>query len=326
MKHCTAKYNLSASGHQTVILGQPLGCRFFLKNTTHAGFFFCHTMDKTFKYSFHPLLLATDNYAFMSTPPINNRVAQFLNCVALRNNLICCMICSRDVQVSHTEIFGVEEIPNVAFLRPREARVDHELIKGALLHLPTINQDGNGTFGPICRQCLKSLDSLAVPSMSLAAGQWVGEQVSQLMDLTLAEKLLVARQPGNLYIIHAKSEALDLEYALGLNDDTHRSAPPTVLQTMPMTMQSLATFFKVGSAAVSFSTIPKCLRVNRGKVEDALKWLKQNNPYYDDIIISEHILASLPMSGFPISIVALLKERSNFSNTSCIDKETVFGN
>lgn len=149
-----------------------------------------------------------------------------------------------------------------------------------------------------------------MPSISIAAGHWVGDLAAPLMDLTLAEQLLVARQPAASYIIHSPTFPLNLEDAIGLNDDTHINAPPAVLTTMPMTLLDMKSFFKVQISGNGFTTIPDCLRVNRSKVDAALQWLKGNSPHYSDIVISRSRLSMLPISGIPAVLAIHLKNGS----------------
>lgn len=268
-------------------------------------------MDNSFKSSFHPSLLDIDHYPFMSTPPtiaVCDGVAQFVRRVLLREKLTCCIVCSREVQGSLTETVALNEIPNVAFLRPREVHIDHDLTHGALIHFPAVVNDGHGAFGSICRQCMRRLNSFAVPSISIAAGHWVGDLVAPLMDLTLAEKLLVARQPAAAYIIQNPTIRFKMEMAIGLDHDACTSLLSAVLETMPMAVVSMKRFFKFQSSGDGFTTLPDCLRVNRFKVDAALQWLKLNNPHYSDIIISRRRLAMLPISGVPAELAIHLKK------------------
>lgn len=276
----------------------------------------------SFKSMFHSRLLSRDSYVFTSLPSqaaITDRVEQFVRRTGLQDKTSCCIICSRHVQSSHTETYGLTDIPNIKRLRPAIPHDDHELCHGALLYFEGVENDALGSFGCVCRQCIKSLKSDQVPSLSLAAGNWVGEKIAPLAGLSLAEKMLIARQPGAMYIIHREGTDLDIDEAIGMNDDTYREAPPSILDIMPMTMKNLTYFFRVNNPGVSFSSIPDCLRVHRVKVEAALRWLKDNNAHYHDITISDERLALLPQSGVPKELVSHLMWGSGGWTTSWKD-------
>ena len=51
--------------------------------------------------------------------------------------------------------------------------------------------------------------------------------------------------------------------------------------------------------------------VRRGKVGRALIWLKENNPYYRDIIIDDEILQSLPENGSIVNIVPQIQDEQS---------------
>lgn len=261
----------------------------------------------SFKSMFHRRLVSDDPHQFMTICSDHSkslRVAQFSRRTTLQEKTSCCIVCSRQVQSSHTEITSLTDIPNVELLHPSVPHCDHDLLDGSLIHFPALETDGLGSFGGICRDCMKALKSEQIPIMSLAAGNWIGEKVAAFADLTLAEKLLIARQPCAMYIIHKVGVVLDLEHAIGMNDDSYIHAPPTVLDIMPMTMENLKSFFRVDNPGVSFAALPVSLRVHRTKVEGALRWLKNYNSHYKDISISDSLLAALPDGGVPKDLAA----------------------
>lgn len=60
---------------------------------------------------------------------------------------------------------------------------------------------------------------------------------------------------------------------------------------------------------------PKEFRVRRLKIEQSLNWLKNNNPAYSDIIISNERLQSIPEDGQLTDIVTLeFKENTAHKN------------
>ena len=53
--------------------------------------------------------------------------------------------------------------------------------------------------------------------------------------------------------------------------------------------------------------LPNILRVRRDKIREALEWLKQHNPLYGDIVISEERLQMLLEDGVPDEILSTVK-------------------
>ncbi|KIO00529.1 hypothetical protein M404DRAFT_29447 [Pisolithus tinctorius Marx 270] len=83
-------------------------------------------------------------------------------------------------------------------------------------------------------------------------------------------------------------------------------------------MASNVTLYKVNTTTIanmlegSTRTLPKnwlshTFRVRREAVHEALQWLKENNPLYQDITISEQHLKTLPDDEIPVEIEALIQ-------------------
>ncbi|KAF8809982.1 hypothetical protein BYT27DRAFT_7209905 [Phlegmacium glaucopus] len=67
----------------------------------------------------------------------------------------------------------------------------------------------------------------------------------------------------------------------------------------------------VGPKNLPEKTMPKFFRVRRKWVRNALEWLKANNPLYNNIIISNSRLATLPEDGVPYELMATAKHSTD---------------
>lgn len=238
-----------------------------------------------------------DPHAFMTLPSksaVTVKVSQFINRVHLQSQFSDCVVCSQEVQTSHTETFTLNDIPNLFCLHPINAHGDQDLYRGALVHSPSVVWDRDGVFASVCRRCLGHLKHGLSPPDSLAAGHWTGSPPLPLINLTLVEKVLVARQPAAVYVISREAELTPRS-----NNDFHQVLQAPASQTMPMPTDELASFFKLADAKSTLRTAPQCFRVRRAKIEEALIWLKDNNPFYNDIVISRDRLEALPCDGVP---------------------------
>lgn len=74
----------------------------------------------------------------------------------------------------------------------------------------------------------------------------------------------------------------------------------------------------VGPKGLRESSMPAMFRVRRWRVREALLWLKDNNPLYSDIEISEERLSQLPEDGVPEEISMVAKHSTDIES---VEKE-----
>ncbi|KAF7313989.1 ATP-dependent DNA helicase [Mycena chlorophos] len=189
-----------------------------------------------------------------------------------------------------------QSIPNLFLLAPTHPHPAHELFNGALLHGPALRADG-GRY--LCLECRSQLLINERPRLSLANNMWLGEAPFELLDLGLAERLLIG-----LYF-----PAVSIP-ACGGNVSTYRLASNQVSamvtdNLLPHSSRVLSATIGVtfvGFKKLPLRILPQLFDVRRHRVRDALCWLKANNPFYHDIQISEQRLAALPVAGVPQEI------------------------
>jgi hypothetical protein len=163
---------------------------------------------------------------------------------------------------------------------------------------------------------------------------WIGEVPHELSVLSLPERVLVARYFPAAYIVKLFPKRLGAKYwdpgklnsGVKGNVSTYWLDPDSVAdmitgQTMPPAANILSATIGVtivGPQNLPERTLPGFLRVRRGRVLAALKWLKTNNPVYADIIISDVRLNKLPEDDIPKQILMTARYSAD---TSVLESE-----
>ena len=258
--------------------------------------------------------------------------------------IVVCGSCAREMGIDECQEMPLKDIPNKHLLIPYVPHVAHELVDGLLLYGPTIGlADG---MIQLCDGCRGQLKKNLRPCLSLGNGMWVGETPRQLQNLTLPERLLLAKYYPSAYIIKlfpkqknaSTWDRSQLHSGMRGNVSTYRLDPRQVAHlidgtTFPPPASILSatigiTF--VGPKGLRESSMPAMFRVRRWRVREALKWLKANNPLYSDIEISERTLMELPDDGVPDELMmtakhstdlkALERESENYVPTDAADE------
>ncbi|KAF9455506.1 hypothetical protein BDZ94DRAFT_1179772 [Collybia nuda] len=179
----------------------------------------------------------------------------------------------------------------------------------------------------ICHECGKALGADRLPKLALANRLWIGDVPLELSILTLPECLLIAKYFPVAYIVKLFPKARGSQYwdqrtmnsALKGNVSTYRLDHTEISvmvsnNIMPPPARILSATIGVifvGPKNLPERILPDFLRVRRRRVYQALVWLKNNNPLYCDIIISELRLAQLPDNAVPEEILAGTKYSSD---------------
>ncbi|KAF5321196.1 hypothetical protein D9619_001956 [Psilocybe cf. subviscida] len=273
----------------------------------------------------------TETHSRFMEPPdqntINERIRAFIDATsnkALKKGT--CAVCARRMSARSVTEMDIGEVPNTGHLRANTPHPAHDtFFSGLLLHPTAV--DGNRIS--VCTECLSALKKDKQPRLSLSNNLWIGQTPYQLRGLSLPERIMIARHFPAAYIIKLypkvkgarnwgkeqlhkglrgnvstyKLDPAQLTKVIGGHDDSH-------LKTYPPPAKILSAMIGVtfvGPKEVSEGTLPTMFRVRRWKVRDALKWLKENNPVYSDIEISEARLDEFPEDGIPEEITLTAK-------------------
>jgi hypothetical protein len=231
-----------------------------------------------------------------------------------------CACCAREWNCEDLYQYHVDNIPNRRHLSPSKPHPKHDLFNGALLYPPAINRDG---IADICSECEKQLKNDKLPKFALANGMWVGEVPPELSNLTLPERMLIAKYFPAAYIVKLYPKAKgsggwkrsQLHSGLRGNVSTYILDPKQVASmvegpVMPppaMILPATIGITFIGPKGLPESTMPGMFRVRRERIRKALLWLKENNPLYADIVISEARLEQLPINGIPEELTRTAK-------------------
>ncbi|KAJ3521770.1 hypothetical protein NMY22_g12176 [Coprinellus aureogranulatus] len=226
-----------------------------------------------------------------------------------------CVSCARLTFVTELEEMKLEDVPNVDNLRPAKPHPAHQLSHDGVLLF-------GGPYVPesavrLCKECLYRLRDNRRPKLSLANGLWVGDLPNALHGLTLPERILISLFLPVAFVVklypcgrRTYNTAQDrLHSALKGNVSTYKLDQQQVSDMLGLTMPPPVRILS-STIAITFvgpNNIPKKhlegpFRVRRHHVSRALYWLKDNNPLYRNIDISEDRLAELPLSGVPPEI------------------------
>lgn len=274
---------------------------------------------------------------------VEERISKFIaqtNNEALKTYI--CGSCARERSCSDVEAVSLLDIPNRYLLKPTVIHPKHDLTHGLLLHKPRTTM---GTSMPtptqedevvvqMCRECIRDLKKGQTPLLSLANNMWIGDIPHELRVLSLPESVLVARYFPAAHIVklfpkvkgakHWDKELMNS--AVKGNVSTYWLDPNSIAdmidgRTLPPSPDILAATIGVtiiGPSNLPEKTLPGFLRVRRQRVREALVWLKQNNPIYRDIIISDEMIALLPEDDIPRQILETTKYSSD---TSAFERE-----
>jgi len=242
-----------------------------------------------------------------------------------------CASCARQFNASKTVQFNIEDIPNRERLKPAVTHPKHNMYDGSLLYPGGIESNGKAN---ICNECNTSLSKDKIPRFSLANGMWVGNVPSQLKNMTLPERVMIAKHFPSAYIIKLfpkkrGATAWDknqMHRALKGNVSTYKMDPAQLagmIDGQDMPHRAIVLSATIGVTFIrptggEEGTMPSMFRVRRWKVREALIWLKANNPLYADINISEDRLMELPEDGIPEELSATAKVSND---VAAVDRE-----
>lgn len=172
--------------------------------------------------------------------------------------------------------------------------------------------DGNDVILQACTHCRNAIVKRRTPHLALANGLLVGSVPPELQDLTLVEEMLIARARAKGCIIQLKqggSNSTNDQKGMRGNIIIFPQRPEKLADILPPTLcdiQSMVCIIFVGSFQPSLEWIKskaKPLLVRRERIRKALAWLKQNNPLYSEVNISDMNIAALPDNAcFPVYI------------------------
>lgn len=249
----------------------------------------------------------------------------------LSNNVlreVVCVVCALETRQSECTATAVDSIPNGRLLAPSHTHPAHTLERDMLLECSALfdGADVEGVrYGWICDVCLKTLKAGVRPKLALANNMWIGSVPDELCNLTVPEQMLIALHYPKAFVyklftrdgVIRDPELLQrgmsgnvTVYPIELKDIVGM-LEGNLLPRRPELLASVIAICFVGLGRLPKRWLKGTFRVRRGVVHTALRWLKQNNPLYRDMEISEERLLLLPENSVPRELLATVRtERS----------------
>ncbi|KAF7328015.1 ATP-dependent DNA helicase [Mycena kentingensis (nom. inval.)] len=227
-----------------------------------------------------------------------------------------CIVCARSLFLFDLDACAPHELPAQELLHPTHPNPAHELHDGMLLHLEPSRSADEQTYA--CKACLAKLRLWQRPALSLANNMWIGRVPFALSALTFAERLLVALYLPAAYVVklyprrrgRTSWDEESIQKGMKGNVSTYRLPSSQIADMvagniMPRPAVVLAATVSVtfvGGGKTPLTVLPGLFCVRRGRVLQALRWLRANNRLYECVEISDSRLAELPEDGVPEEI------------------------
>lgn len=238
-----------------------------------------------------------------------------------------CVCCAREVWRREAQEVLLSSLKCKDRLRPWKAHPAHKLVDGMLLVEDKLRETPEGPAGMFCDDCFRKLRSKKTPPLSLANNMWIGDVPEEIQCLTVPEQMLIALHYPRCFVfkLFPKNRGVgdpeSLQRGMVGNVTTYTQNADEVAKMlegklMPRPPRLLACVIAV--SFIGLGKLPKkwlkgTFRVRRAVVHDALRWLKANNPMYEDIEISEEALNVLPEDGIPDAILANVRQEESDS-------------
>ena len=200
----------------------------------------------------------------------------------------------------------MDDLPNNDILHSKSFHKAHSLTEGMLLEESGIVTSGSSKRIQVCSGCECELKLGRVPKQALANGMWIGKVPMELAMLTLPEKVLVAKCFPAAYIVKLflKQKGAKTWASAGCNsgmrgnvstyhlnvEDIANLVDPIVMPPSPAVLAATIGITIISPHNLPEQTMPGFLHVKQSWIKDALRWLKNNNPLWGNITISNEQL------------------------------------
>jgi uncharacterized protein DUF6570/helitron helicase-like protein len=183
----------------------------------------------------------------------------------------------------------------------------------------------------ICSSCLNFLRRGRIPCLALANDTYIGDIPSELQNLSFVEELMIGlccAKCSIFQLCESRHERVTpvSQTAFRGHIIVYPQDPSSILSLLPPQIEeitSLICILFIGSTKPSLKWLyekAKPLAVRANKVRNALLWLKRNNRLYEDVILDESVLHSLPDDGIlPFHIEHISTSYHQDSLTSTYD-------
>ena len=154
----------------------------------------------------------------------------------------------------------------------------------------------------ICSSCATSIQQNIIPLNALANNLWIGDVPPQLLNLSFAECMMIARIRHNKCLVRVSSGRAKMTANVIMYSNPtlkiYRKLPPSKEE-----MDEVLAFIFTGPSQPTDEDFKRCpMLVRRQKIQDALEWLKLNHRDYEDLEISQENLMSYSLVDIPVKV------------------------
>lgn len=263
-------------------------------------------------------------------------LSSFVECTgnaALQGSV--CVVCAGEYFKTKTRECDLAQLHHKELLLSSHPHPRHRVIMGMLLHDVAVYERHGRLYGAICDDCYSDITCGKLPIGALANNMWVGDVPPELSILSLPERVLISRYFAAAYVVklypRAAGKALSSsgsEFNSGLRgnvssyrlntSDVSSMVEGNLLPHHPNVLPATIGITVVGPNNVPVKSLPRLLNVSRHRVQQALVFLRDNNPFYRDIQISDRNLSFLPDDAIPTQLATVIRE---LKNSTVLDEE-----
>ncbi|KAI0652912.1 hypothetical protein C8Q70DRAFT_928946, partial [Cubamyces menziesii] len=169
---------------------------------------------------------------------------------------------------------------------------------------PILYQPGcQGKYLYICSACLEPIRKRRLPKYTLANGLWLGDVPECLQDLTFMERMLVALERHNCFVVKVTMG----QYKMNANAVIFGQPVWKVYERLPPPRADitdcLAMLFVGPCKPTSHDYKRTPFIIRRRAVVRALEWLILNHPDYEHVSIAYDLLDEYPEDEPPVCVI-----------------------
>ena len=240
---------------------------------------------------------------------------------------VVCIVCAGEFFKTEAKECNLRNLEHKHLLVPSHPHPQHRLTLDMLLHEAAVYSRDGQLYGYICNDCLMEMTKVKLPAGALANNMWIGDVPIELAILSLPERILISRYFPAAYIVklhprsrgHVSSGAPSFNSGLRGNVSTYQLNTSDIssmiqgdrLPHHPAVLSATIGISIVGPNNVREKSLLKFLNVSQRRVCQALRFLKNNNPFYEHIQISDDNLSLLLDDGVPLELSNVVREMNN---------------
>lgn len=239
-----------------------------------------------------------------------------------------CVVCAREVFSKECQHITVAQIPNLNLLIPSAPHPAQAITAvgthGILLHPRTYSSE---EMVDVCATCHQALSRRKCPKWALANDMWIGDVPTELQGLTLPERLLIGLYIPCAHVVKLYPKASGASF---WNPESMYDGLKGNVSSFPLDQRQVADMLDIVKPApltllsatmvityvgpknrplhwLHGHGLPANFKVRRLKVAKALAWLKDNNPLYARIEISQERVDALPLNAVPEELYEIMR-------------------